>query len=135
MNRGSIIGFKVEEYRQEEDPSWLALRLAEALHTHGQHLADADALRRSVSNEREKAQNMQLLIAKLKTRASQGNVSFSRMDPLVSYNLETCEAELDQYKLRIKEFQEEVNKHLVDANACQVEAKHLQRKIRELTSR
>jgi hypothetical protein len=133
---GRIIGLKVEEYRQSEDPGWLAIRMAEAMNGQSQHNQDADSLRSAVLAERQKALQLQAVIFQLEERKRSGAPpSTSRMDPLNTYDLDTCREELMGLKKRAQELQEQVNEHVVESERCKHESNRLQRKIRELNAK
>lgn len=129
---GRIIGLKVEEHRPEDDPGWLAIRLAEALHGASLSRRDAQAFKHSVLSERQKALQIQNIIFQLEERErAKAPPRPSRMDPLNTYDLDTCKEELRQIKERNVEFNEKASQHMADAERFEREANRYQKLIRE----
>ena len=134
VGKSPIVKLLVEEYRQEEDVSFLAVTLAEQLHEAGLAQRDYETLSASARAERQKAANLNVVIFQLKERQRSGFVSESRMDPLSTYDLGECEKELGIFKERANELQESAMNRLTDAEKARRESDRLQRKIRKLNS-
>jgi hypothetical protein len=129
---GKVIGLKVEEHRPEDDPGWLAIRLAEALHQVALSQRDASSFQNNVLSERQKALQIQQVIFELEERKrAKAPRRPSRMDPLNTYDLDTCKEELRQIKARNVEFNDKANECLADVKRFQREADRYQKLIRE----
>ena len=80
LDDGSTTGLKVEEYRQEDDTSWLAIQLAESFQAMTNHQNDYNALTASALSERTKAVQLQHVIFQLKEREKNGPPSYPIAD-------------------------------------------------------
>lgn len=132
IDDGKTSGIKIEEYNQEDDISFLAIRLAEELHCASAKQKDYESFSAGAFAERKKALNLQDVIFKLKERQKNPPKKVSRMDPLNFYELETCEEELKTYMDRAKEMQEKADMYANEAQKHRNESQKIQIKIRRL---
>jgi uncharacterized coiled-coil DUF342 family protein len=135
LSDGGDSGIRIEEYRQEEDPSWLASRLAEAYNSMSAHEQNYNTFVAASQAERKKAMDLQMVVFQLKERQLNGGPEkVSRMDPLSGYDLSACEAEIEQLKSRAIELQEIADEHAQKATVAKNEVNSLNKKIREVNS-
>lgn len=132
VSPGGIIGLKIEKHRQEDDPSWLAIQLAEQLHGASLAEGDAQSFGTSALSERQKALQLQHIIFQLEEREKHGTpAAVSRMDPLNTYDLEMCKTELSDIKARAIEFDQKANELSAQAKKYRIAADKYQRLIRQ----
>lgn len=127
-----MIKFVIEEYHKEEDPAFLAMCLAEALHNASVAQTDYESFRASANAEKQKANSLNHIIFQLKERNRSGFISTSRMDPLASYNLDDCVSQLNKIKERVIEFTNKSNEALIAAETARRESKRLQIELKRL---
>ena len=126
---------EITEDRPEDDPVLLAKKLAEALMNASLRQTDAEAFAESSRAERTKARQFQDILFQLKEREKNPPAKVSRMDPLSEYDAVKIKEELEIYKKRAVELQEESDQHAESAKKHRVEAEQLQRKIHELRNK
>jgi len=134
IDDGSESGIRVTEYRQEEDPSHLAIKMAELMNDAVNHDKDYQTFVQAAMAERQKAMQIQNVIFQLKEQEVGGIKSTSRMDPLNTYDLDMCKEQLDNLKESALEFQKIAMDHADKASKARNEAELLQRKIRKLNA-
>lgn len=120
---------EITEDRPEEDPVFLAKKLAEALMNASLRQNDAEQFAESSRAERAKARQFQDVLFQLKEREKNPVPNVSRMDPLNEYDIDMVKEELATYKKRAQDLQEESDKHREEAKHYRIEAEQLQRKI------
>lgn len=96
------IHFNVEN--TPEDPSKVALELAEAMQSEMLHKGEIQHYEVKVTAERSKFRDLGNLIFEVRKKRREGYVAVSRMDPWAEYDLDLLEADRLGCKNRIKQY-------------------------------
>ena len=134
-----MVYFKVE--KTPEDPSKIAMELAEALQSQFLHESEIRHYTTQIELERGKLRELTNLIFEVRKRRADGYVSTSRMDPWAEYDLTMLEEERSGTKQRalkygkiVKEQQGLLRKHTNNLPRIRARLKVANEKAKEQTS-
>lgn len=99
-----MVYFKIEE--AHEDPSQVAMELAEAMQSISLMEADIRHYTTQIEQERSRVRELNALVFDIRKKRAEGYVPKGRMDPYATYDLKAIEQDLKDSKDRAKTYGE-----------------------------